>query len=149
MWIGSDEWEWRPSRWSVKRSGGRIPRTHLWEQEGSMDKAVFGVRIPEPFPKQRVSCRPEPIWPYIELERLEFDLIKVVGVKETDGACIVWGSILVRESRFLEGGRKVINGSFNAKDPIVMALDDAGYLIPQSVDAYVRRLMAQGAASDE
>lgn len=153
MWIGSDDYDWRPLPQRLpQRSGNLLPRTHLWCQEGiAMNPlgykevtvlAQFHIRIPEPFPRQEVSFHPEPIRPYIVLERLEFDLVKVVAVQDVggllDGRCIIWGSILVRESRFLAEGQKAVQGSFNANDPLVMALDRAGHLLPQSGAAYTQ-----------
>ena len=161
MWIGSDDWDWRTlSQRLPERSGGLLSNTHLWEQEGIVVRqplnagnyeevevsTVFGkvrIKFPQPFPEQWITPSPKPLIPFIVLEEIEFDLFKVVGVKGVgdggmDGMHHEWGSIRVRVTRFLRDGYKVIAHSFNRHDPVVRALDEGGYLAPQSVDAWSR-----------
>lgn len=134
---------------SLQRLGPSAPHTYFREQDEKMTHkpftsekykeveivASFKISIPDPFPEQQMSSSPKPLMPFILLERLkqvEFDLFKVVTVRDVggmmDGAYAEWGSILVHVSRFLDKGYKVLSDSYDPKDPVVKALDKMGLL---------------------
>lgn len=149
LWMGANDWQWR--RPSIRFWAESSPQTYLKGQEECMTREPFTageykevevtvshkISIPEPFPEQQMSSSPKPLIPFIVLERIEFDLFKVVGIKDVggimDGSCAVWGSMLVRVSRFLDKGYKVVTDGylaplFNDRDTVVMAMKKAGLL---------------------
>lgn len=152
MWPGSDDWQSTVYRHNPPCFFcGYVychHNDHLFRKDVSVQNykevriGALTIRIPDPFPRQAIDFKPQPIRPFIILEERDENILKVVAVKAIgyggmEGTELQWGSILVAVN---DSGDKhgVVSDSYDPNDPIVWALDDAVLLVPRSLDSAVR-----------